>query len=229
VAPTSHPTSGRVRGRPPPLTRGAPLGFMVSMRILRPGSSLSARNETMNSSLNRSEIGRSWSLLSAGSVSQACTVDCHMVFPEMNPRMSGDPSALLEKLIIDAVFRLFLRNGEDSKASNWDSTPASLACRSNVKYHEREKRPRVRGFPSAELVAGMKKTVKLIFSIFCRIHFMCCSLWNVSNRSLDSEVSIFKYAESAVRRLWARRGSGGFGGRNFGIFFGRKFGRKVES
>jgi hypothetical protein len=67
VAPTLHPNaSGCVRGRLPPLTRGAPLGFMVSMRILGPciadspeaGSLLSARNETMNRSLalNRSEI-----------------------------------------------------------------------------------------------------------------------------------------------------------------------------
>ena len=47
---------------------------------------------------------------------------------------------------------------------------------------------------------------------------MCGLLWNVLIRSLDSEVSIFKYAESAVRRLWAPRGSGGFGGRNFDVF-----------
>jgi hypothetical protein len=122
---------------------------------LAAGSSLSA---TMNASLIRSEIGRSWRLLSAALVSQACIVDFHMVFPEMNPLMSGDPSALLEKLIIDAVLILCVRNIEDSKAYNWEVTPASLACRSNVKYHVFCGKPRE--FPAAGPLADMKKRIK---------------------------------------------------------------------
>jgi hypothetical protein len=54
--------------------------------------------------------------------------------PEMNPLMSGDPSALQEKLIIDAVSILEFRTGDIERACNWD---AALAFRSNVKYHVR--------------------------------------------------------------------------------------------
>lgn len=55
--------------------------------------------------------------------------------------MSGDPSAK-EKLMINAVVRFDNRKEEYSKAFNWDSTPTPLACRSNVKYHVRERTPR---------------------------------------------------------------------------------------
>ena len=71
--------------RPPLLTRGSSLGANVSRRNLRPaspaaespvvptvaGSALSRKKETIRSSLNRSEIARSWRLLIAGLVSQA--------------------------------------------------------------------------------------------------------------------------------------------------------------
>jgi hypothetical protein len=53
--------------------------------------------------------------------------------------MSWDAS-VKEKLIIDAVVKFDNRKGEYSKAFNRDSTPAPLACRSNVKYHVRERR-----------------------------------------------------------------------------------------
>ena len=51
------------------------------------------------------------------------------------PQLAGSDPLVKEKLMIDAAVRLLFRNGEDSKAFNWDATPASLACRSNVKYH----------------------------------------------------------------------------------------------
>ncbi len=60
-----------------------------------------------------------------------------MSVPEINPRMSGDPSALVEKLRIDAPGRHVRRMLEDSKALNRDVTLPSYACRLNVKYHER--------------------------------------------------------------------------------------------
>ena len=85
--------------------------------------------------------------------------------------MSGDQLALAllwlqplldkEKLIIDAVLIRAIRNFEDSKASNWDTTPASLAslaCRLNVKYHVFLQTPRdwLFDFSTAELLADMK-------------------------------------------------------------------------
>jgi hypothetical protein len=57
--------------------------------------------------------------------------------PEMNPLMSGDPSALQENVIIDAVSILAIRSGDIERACNWDAAPVSLAIRSNVKYHVR--------------------------------------------------------------------------------------------
>jgi hypothetical protein len=49
--------------------------------------------------------------------------------------MSGDPSALVEKLRIDAPPRFSLRKSEDSKALNRDATLPSQDCRLNVKNH----------------------------------------------------------------------------------------------
>ena len=119
-------------------------------------------------------------LLIAELVSQVSTVLCHMAVPEMNPLMSGDQLALAllwlqplldkEKLIIDAPVIRVLRNGEDLRASNWDTSPASLAsvaCRLNVKYHvflliprsgreRREAQDWLIDFSAAELLADMK-------------------------------------------------------------------------
>ena len=70
-------------------------------------------------------------------VNQVCTFRCHIDFPEIKPLISGDPSALLEKLIIDAVVSACFRYCEDAADSNWEATPASLArlaCRLNAKY-----------------------------------------------------------------------------------------------
>ena len=91
-----------------------------------------------------------------------------MALPEMNPLMSGDQLALAllwlqplldkEKLIIDAPVIRVLRNGEELRASNWDTSPASLAsvaCRLNVKYHVVLQAPRF-DFSTAELLADMK-------------------------------------------------------------------------
>ena len=98
------------------------------------GSVLSARNESIVGSLNRSAIGCSWRSLIAVLVNQVCTADFRIVPPEMNPLISGDPSALLEKLIIDAAFIELFRKCENAIDCNWGATPSSLACRLNVKY-----------------------------------------------------------------------------------------------
>ena len=53
--------------------------------------------------------------------------------------MSGDPSALQEKLIIDAFCILAIRTGDIERACNWDAaTEVSLAVRSNVKNQQRD-------------------------------------------------------------------------------------------
>ena len=83
--------------------------------------------------MNRSAIGFSWRWLIAESVNQVCTVPCHIEPPEMNPLISGDP-ALLEKLIIDAVFSVCFRIGVDASDADWEATPALLASRLNTKY-----------------------------------------------------------------------------------------------
>jgi hypothetical protein len=57
--------------------------------------------------------------------------------PQMNPLMPGDPSALLEKLIIDGISILTIRTGDIERACNREAAPVSLAFRSNVKYHVR--------------------------------------------------------------------------------------------
>ena len=83
----------------------------------------------------------------------------------MNPLMSGDQLALAllwlqplldkEKLIIDAPVIRVLRNGEELRASNWDTSPALLACRLNVKYHVCLQAPQF-DFSTAEVLADMK-------------------------------------------------------------------------
>ncbi len=65
---------------------------------------------------------------------------CHIEPLEVNPLMLGDPLVKV-KLMIDGAFRLLSRNCADLKAFNWEVTPASLDCRSNVKYHTREQAP----------------------------------------------------------------------------------------
>jgi hypothetical protein len=57
---------------------------------------------------------------------------------ELNPRMSGDPSALAEKLRIDLPGKAVFRNSVDSKESNCEATLPSQPCRLKVKYHERD-------------------------------------------------------------------------------------------
>ena len=80
----------------------------MSTRSLSPrGGVLSVRNERIFGSLNRSEIRCSWRSLIVEWVNQVFTVLCHIDPPEMNPLISGDPSALLEKLIIDQFSALF--------------------------------------------------------------------------------------------------------------------------
>ncbi len=58
-----------------------------------------------------------------------------MAPPLINPLISGHPSALLEKLIIDACSILDSRTDDIERVFNWDSVLLSLALRSNVKYH----------------------------------------------------------------------------------------------
>ena len=99
---------------------GAPLAFRVSTRILHPsrdpctdppsaGSALSSRNSAINLDLKRPLIRVSWRSIMSGLdawVSQRDINCCRFSFaPEINPRMSGDPSALAEKLRIDASLR----------------------------------------------------------------------------------------------------------------------------
>ena len=126
-----------------------------------PGSALCAKNNVINEDLKRSLIACSWRLLMAGLVSHLVTKRIRICFPEINPLMSGDPSALVEKLMIDAPDSLCVRNSEDSKASNLDSTLPSLVCRLNVKYHVQ-----ALGLGSssaaAHSLADMKKNLKTI-------------------------------------------------------------------
>ena len=113
-------------GRPPARTRGVSLGAMVSTRSLldivdspaaetagTPGSALSAKNAVINGELKRSLIECSWRLLMAGLVSHLVTKPIRICFPVINPLMSGDPSALVEKLMIDSFIPAVL------PFSNW--------------------------------------------------------------------------------------------------------------
>jgi hypothetical protein len=146
---------GCFRGRPVLITRGASLAAMVSSLRLRPwmadspGSALSRRNDSINGSWNRSEIGCSWTLLIAELVvSHFVTEDRHVVSPEMNPLMcttlfeldSEDPPDVLSVKSYEKLRTfVFFSFSEDFKVYNCNSTPGSLAsaaaCRSNIMYH----------------------------------------------------------------------------------------------
>jgi hypothetical protein len=177
---------GCFRGRPVLITRGASLAAMVSSLRLRPwmadspGSALSRRNDLINGSWNRSEIGCSWILLIAGLVvSHFVTEDRRVVSPEMNPLMcttlseldsEDPPNVLLVKSYEKLRIVVCVSFSEDFKVYNCNSTPASAAsaadCRSNIMYHVFRKTSWLRtllfGFSAAELleVSDMKKRIK---------------------------------------------------------------------
>ena len=136
----------------PRFSGGAPLAFSVSTRILLPpsaGGALSDRNVAISEDWKR-RIRVSCRLRTRGfDESRRVTNFCLMGSPEINPRMSGDPSALVEKLSIDAALRALLRMLQDSKSYNWDITLLSQSCMSNVKNHVLDL-----GFKSS-LAAGM--------------------------------------------------------------------------